>query len=56
MILITLMMEAVWTSEMLVNFLHGGTTQKIAIFALTAVRTSNHTCCTGIPGAGFSLE
>jgi hypothetical protein len=39
------MMEAARTSETLVNFtrLHGATTQKTAIFLLTAVRTSNPT-------------
>jgi hypothetical protein len=40
------MMEAARTSETLVNFstrLHGATTQKTAIFVLTAVRTSNPT-------------
>jgi hypothetical protein len=39
------MMEAAMTSETLVKStrLHGGTTQKTAIFALTAVRTSNPT-------------
>jgi hypothetical protein len=37
------MMEAARTSETLVNStrLHGATTQKTAIFILTAVRTSN---------------
>jgi hypothetical protein len=36
-------MEAAWTSETLVNWLHDDTTQKTAIFVLTAVRTSNPT-------------
>jgi hypothetical protein len=39
------MMEAARTSETLVNFYrpHGATTQKTAIFELTAMRTSNST-------------
>jgi hypothetical protein len=43
--LIALMMEAARTSETSVNFyrLHGATTQKTAIFVLTAVRPSNPT-------------
>jgi hypothetical protein len=44
--LIALMMEAVQTSETLVNSyqLHGSTTQKAAIFIATDVRTSGHKC------------
>jgi hypothetical protein len=43
--MIALMMEAARTSETLVTStrLHGATTQKTAIFVLTAVRTSNPT-------------
>jgi hypothetical protein len=39
------MMEAVSTTETLVNYyhIHAATTQKTAIFVLTAVRTSNPT-------------
>jgi hypothetical protein len=42
---LALMMEAARTFETLVNFYqtHGATTQKTAIFVLTAVRTSNPT-------------
>jgi hypothetical protein len=40
-VLITLMMEAARTPETLVNFYQTTTTQKTAIFVLTAVRTSN---------------
>jgi hypothetical protein len=43
--IIRAMMEAASTSETLVNFyqIHGATTQKTAIFVLTAVRSSNPT-------------
>jgi hypothetical protein len=43
MSLIALMLEAARTYETLVSFYHGATTQKTAIFILTAVRTSNPT-------------
>jgi hypothetical protein len=44
-IIIALMMETARTSETVVTStrLHGATTQKTAIFVLTAVRTSNPT-------------
>jgi hypothetical protein len=37
------LMEAVQTSEILLNYYHGGaTTQKITILIVTAVETSSH--------------